>query len=90
MATALALIEDAKTWLLLSLIGIITFFSIRLINQNDKLIEAVNRLEVSHTSSVKDIDHMKETVNDLKNSYSEINNRIQVIQHQNRLSINQN
>ena len=90
MATALALIEDVKTWLLLSMIGIITFFSIRLINQNDKLIEAVNRLEVSHTSSVKDIDYMKETVNDLKNNYSEINNRIQVILHQNRLSIDQN
>jgi hypothetical protein len=50
----------------------------------------VNRLEVSHTSSVKDIDYMKETVNDLKNNYNEINNRIQVIQHQNRLSIDQN
>lgn len=90
MATALAIIEDVKTWLLLSMIGIITFFSIRLINQNDKLIEAVNRLEVSHTSSVKDIDYMKETVNDLKTNYNEINNRIQIIQHQNQLSINPN
>ena len=80
MATALALIEDFKTWLLIALIGMMGWFSARLIEQNDQLINTVNEIKLNQEASQKDIDYMKENVSDLKENYKLLNQKVETLQ----------